>query len=590
MSTALAAALSLVLALSGAFVAPGTDARAAEPTSGVSRWSVEIAARPGTTTHEISTRTFTLAAVTWSRSSPRPARIELRTREGRGWGEWYELAVDSSPAPDGRFATEPFVADGASQVQARITAPRAPAGLRLDLVHVADDGTPGTAGLDLAPQGSSASGDELRPGIVTRRGWGADERRTKDVSSSTWLKAMYVHHTAGPNSYSRARAKAVVRGIWAFHTQGRGWPDIGYQFLVDRFGTIYEGRRGSIDGLPVGAQAGGYNASTIGVAVMGDHTSTEPSQRVVDAVVDVLAWQAHRYGVDPRGKVRLRTARSSGSVTRWAYGRLTPRLPVIRGHRDTNHTACPGARLYAKLPAIRRAVEAKVERAARRLGATPPQLRAPRPSDADVDRLALSAKVKVSWRELPGAVRYEVVKRSARHGRSPAQTKYAWKVEKTTARTHAKVRVPRGEAWVIGVRGLDALGRPGKVRELGTTTRPVATRNLELDGRWRTEQDRASFGRAVHVSQGPGARLRVDGARRARAVWIVAPTGPGQGRVRVLVDGERVATVSLARAEPDPRGRIRVSLRKPRSGRVVIRAVGKVPVRISAVALERGRF
>src|SRR5690606_27294755 len=175
--------------------------------------------------------------------------------------------------------------------------------------------------------------------------------------------------------------------IWAFHTKGRGWPDIGYQFLVDRFGTVYEGRRGAIDGLPVGAQAGGFNADTIGVAVMGDFTRTTPSKRVVAAVVDVLAWQAHRWGVDPRGKVRLRTATSTGSEPRWKEGRLTPALPVIRGHRDTNHTSCPGARLYARLPAIRRAVDAKVDRAVRRHGETPAQLRAPK-----VDPLRASAE------------------------------------------------------------------------------------------------------------------------------------------------------------------------------------------------------
>ena len=660
MARLLAAAVSLALVLTGAAVLPAaahapvmspataSAATASEPTvatqptaplptglEGVTSWSVDPESAPGVTTSpEIHTETFTLAAVSWDRTGPQPDHLELRVRQGARWGEWFDLVIDETEAPDRRFASEPFIADGASRLQARIAAPAAPAGLRIDLVHVADDGASsvrasaarsvsspassiGTATAALFPASTalsagaalpagtalpaaaarpasaaaSATGDELQPRIVSRRAWGANERGTTQVSSSTWLKAMYVHHTAGPNSYSKARSRAVVRGIWAFHTNGRGWPDIGYQFLVDRYGTIYEDRRGSIAGLPVGAQAGGYNASTIGVAVMGNHTSVAPSQTVVDAVVDVLAWQAHRWGVDPSGKVKLRTARSTGSKTRWAYGRQTAALPVIRGHRDTNHTACPGVRLYAKLPAIRRAVEAKVKRAERTHGATPAQLRAPRaePLRARADGVSLAATVHLAWRKVPGAQRYEVVRRSAKHGKDPGQTKYAWMVESRTKKAKAKVRVPRGQTWTVGVRAVDALGRPGKVRPIGTTTRPLAAKHVKRAGEWRTAKGAEHFGGAAHFARERGATLTVRGAKGVRAVWLVAATGPQQGRVAVFVGGKRVAKVPLTRSTGAPRELIEVPLPKARSGTVRIRTLNKKPVRISAVILERGR-
>ncbi len=556
---------------------------------GITAWSLDLDGAPGrTTSPRLSTSPFTLAALSWDETGPQPEHLELRVRDDAGWGEWFDLAVDHTPAPDGRLATEPFIADGASGAQARLVSDGGPRGLRIDFVHAAELSVEVASSLTAA--GDSATGDELRPEIVTRKEWGANETKTDPVSSSTWLKAMYVHHTAGPNTYSRERAPAVVRSIWAFHTSGRGWPDIGYQFLVDRFGTVYEGRRGSIAGLPVGAQAGGYNADTIGVAVMGDFTSVAPPQRVLTAVVDVLAWQAHRWGVDPRGKVRLRTATSTGSKPRWALGKLTSALPVIRGHRDTNHTACPGARLYAKLPAIRRAVDAKVTRAERRHGSTPPQLRAPqtdplRPSAAGV---SLTATVKLAWRETAGATTYEVLKRSAKHGDDAEQTKYAWMVVERTKRTETSVKVPRGQTWTVAVRGVDVLGRPGKIRLVGTTTRPVPAHRIERTGRWSTSHRAEYFGRTAHVSRAKGAALVVRKVRDATSVVLVAATGPSRGRVAIYAGKKRVATVSLASPSTEPRARVEVPLPKAFSGtvRIVSRDADR-PVRISAIAFPR---
>jgi len=97
-----------------------------------------------------------------------------------------------------------------------------------------------------------------------------------------------VHHTVGTNTYTAAQVPAIIRGIYDFHVNGRGWSDVGYQFLIDRFGRIWEGRAGGVDKAVLGAQAGGYNSGSFGASVMGDYTSAAvPALAVQAAGLDV---------------------------------------------------------------------------------------------------------------------------------------------------------------------------------------------------------------------------------------------------------------------------------------------------------------
>ena len=91
------------------------------------------------------------------------------------------------------------------------------------------------------------------------------------------MRLAIIHHTAGQNDYTRAQAPAIVRGIELFHVKGNGWNDIGYNFLVDRFGTIYEGRFGGVDRNVIGAHALGFNTGSVGIALLGTYGSTKPS-------------------------------------------------------------------------------------------------------------------------------------------------------------------------------------------------------------------------------------------------------------------------------------------------------------------------
>ncbi|MEU0256065.1 peptidoglycan recognition protein [Streptomyces sp. NPDC006184] len=188
-----------------------------------------------------------------------------------------------------------------------------------------------------------------RPRIVTRRGWGADEslRRRGSVYTKK-VKAAFVHHTASGNRYTCAQAPAVVRGIYRYHVRSMGWRDIGYNFLVDKCGTLYEGRTGGVAKAVLGAHTLGFNSDSMGIAVIGSYGASRPSSAAVKAVARLTAWKLGLYGGNPRGKTSL----TSGGGNRYPRGR-TVRLHVISGHRDGFATECPGKRLYGKLGTAR---------------------------------------------------------------------------------------------------------------------------------------------------------------------------------------------------------------------------------------------
>ncbi|GAB2575408.1 hypothetical protein GCM10027168_05440 [Streptomyces capparidis] len=196
-----------------------------------------------------------------------------------------------------------------------------------------------------------------RPPITPRAGWGADESISPEEPGylpGEKIKAVVVHHTAESNDYTCAQAPEVVRGIYAYHVRELGWKDIGYNFLVDKCGTVYEGRKGGVD-LPVmGAHAYGFNSETTGISVLGTYTATAPTQAAMASVARVAAWKLGQYGVSPTGTTTL-TAGDKGTNyfgKSWAKGaQLT--FPTIHGHRDGYNTQCPGDAFYAQLPTLR---------------------------------------------------------------------------------------------------------------------------------------------------------------------------------------------------------------------------------------------
>ncbi len=171
-----------------------------------------------------------------------------------------------------------------------------PADLTASLV----DGGSAPADDQISGVPGSASASVSSPSIVTRAQWGADESLRPCVPAPmAGYQAAVVHHTVNSNTYAQSHAASLVRGIYAFHTQSRGWCDVGYQFLVDRFGWVYEGRKGGVTGFVVGARAGGFNSYSFGVSVIGDFTSIPFPSAVRSSVAPVIAWQADRSAFDP---------------------------------------------------------------------------------------------------------------------------------------------------------------------------------------------------------------------------------------------------------------------------------------------------
>ncbi|MFD3590056.1 peptidoglycan recognition protein [Streptomyces sp. NPDC058683] len=264
-----------------------------------------------------------------------------------------------------------------------------PAGLRLELVDPGEEAPPqgspadvprtGTeadaaaaVNTDLAPFGAAEipaldrqdTEDELaeltgvprakpyigpRPRIVTRRGWGADESlREKGFVYTGKVKAAFVHHTASGNGYKCSQAPSVIRSIYRYHVVSMGWRDIGYNFVVDKCGTIYEGRAGGVAKAVKGAHTLGFNNNSMGIAVIGSFGSHKPPAAVVTAIAKLTAWKLGLFGANPKGKTYLK----SGGGNLYPKGKNV-RLNVISGHRDGYATECPGAKLYAKLGSAR---------------------------------------------------------------------------------------------------------------------------------------------------------------------------------------------------------------------------------------------
>lgn len=284
---------------------------------------------------------FNLAGVHWRGAGS----VQLRTRSmGGRWSPWRAAAPEAEDGPDpgvlersarGWRIGNPWWVGAADRIQVRVRGEVSR--VRAHLVW-----SPET----LIPWRTPAA--TVTPTIVPRASWGADESiRRAPPSYAPDLRVAVVHHTAGRNGYSRAEAAAIVKGIQLFHVQGNGWNDIGYNFLVDRFGTIYEGRFGGVDRNVIGAHAQGFNTGSVGIALLGTYGSTAPSQAALDAIARIVSWKLDVAHVDPTASL---TYVSSGS-NRYA-SRVPVVLDAVSGHRDTGYTACPGDSLYGRLGGI----------------------------------------------------------------------------------------------------------------------------------------------------------------------------------------------------------------------------------------------
>jgi hypothetical protein len=198
---------------------------------------------------------------------------------------------------------------------------------------------------------------ENAPPIITRSEWGANEairrNKKKGPQIADNVHIAIVHHTAGTNNYTRVQSAAIVRGIELYHVLGNGWDDIGYNFLVDKYGQVFEGRYGGMQRAVVGAHALGFNFGAVGVALIGNYNSARLTAAARASLVSLLAWRLDFAHLDPLSQV----SRISAGNPEYRKGTAVS-LRAISGHRDTYPTSCPGSNLYAQLPSIARQVAA----------------------------------------------------------------------------------------------------------------------------------------------------------------------------------------------------------------------------------------
>ncbi|MEU6708665.1 N-acetylmuramoyl-L-alanine amidase [Streptomyces wuyuanensis] len=327
-------------------------------------------------TGEITGKRFSSIGLSWKKESAvdRDLTAETRIHRNGTWESWraVPLELDEGVAEEAKRAGAPaFYTQDADGVEVRFTSPTGslPQDLRLSFIDPAQ----GPAVSSPAPQPQSAQAGQ--PDVKLRKDWGADETLADPgYKTQPSIKAALVHHTVtGNNSYAQEQVPEIINGIYVHHIKNLGYGDFPYHFIVDRFGGIWEGRKGSIEMQPdtaipgiLGGHAAGFNANTFGVAMLGNFEPNnseggedtgpdpKPSDAMVKSLADLLAWKVGQYKLDPEGATLL--VSSGGGGTNPHPKDKVLDVPVISSHKDVNVTACPGGKLYEMLPDLRKQV------------------------------------------------------------------------------------------------------------------------------------------------------------------------------------------------------------------------------------------
>jgi SpoIID/LytB domain protein len=336
--------------------APGQVAAPEPPPVKVAKTKVPAVAKGGASDvvaelPKTSTSKFRMIGVTWSQSGlAYGVKVEVRTRTNGTWSSWTRLDYDGDAGEAGNPGTDPLWVGQADGVAARVTSKvGSPQDVRISTIDPGKDGEAATASSasDTSYDGVARASTAVdlgdgnptytpKPTIITRSQWGASAGTPCDSPlTGDRTRGVVVHHTAGSNSYAMADSKAIVRATQAYHVKSRGWCDIGYNFLVDKYGQIFEGRRGGVDRAVRAAHSGNLavNTYTMGVSMMGNYDVTRPSAALKASMVKLIGWRLGTNFVKAKGT--------------YSIGGLT--LNRIAGHRNVVSTECPGRYGYAWL-------------------------------------------------------------------------------------------------------------------------------------------------------------------------------------------------------------------------------------------------
>lgn len=295
------------------------------------------------------------------RASAQTVTVEVRSMSDGAWSPWTEIGLsDSAPDPGtpeasrASLATEPVGVTGSDRVQLRLRAAATASGLnRLRATFVDGGESAADRGIGRTPAASAAA-SAAQPTIISRAAWGADESiRTCTPDQVETIAGAVVHHTVSSNTYAADEVPALLRGIYAYHVTSNGWCDVGYNFFVDRFGRLFEGRSGGIYANVVGAQAAGFNSQTVGISSLANHDSgtfgaVAPSTQTLTAIGALIGWKGWLNGWDPATTASFTSAGNSKYVAG-----TTVTKPRVSGHQDFNQTECPGDLTVSQLDTAR---------------------------------------------------------------------------------------------------------------------------------------------------------------------------------------------------------------------------------------------
>ncbi|HEX4902784.1 MAG TPA: DUF4214 domain-containing protein [Acidimicrobiales bacterium] len=285
--------------------------------------------------------------------------LAVRSRNDGTWSGWTELVATQDDAPDGPRASHPgigpvWIGHGSEQVEVAVLEGSTEA-VRVVGLHPAS--TPVASGI-------SGLRNALRAGVAQLTGssfvrprsdWATSDMGWKCSGGPTearTLRAMIVHHTAtNTEPYAAADVPNIIRGFWRYHVGTRGWCDVAYNFFVDRFGGVWEGRQGGITKAIVGGHTYGFNSDTTSVSQIGNFQEQVPSNAMTTSTSRLVGWKLGYHGLDPQGSTTV-TNRTGSTFKGVPNGGQVP-VRVVSGHRDLGTTSCPGQHTYATLPTIR---------------------------------------------------------------------------------------------------------------------------------------------------------------------------------------------------------------------------------------------
>jgi hypothetical protein len=309
-------------------------------------------------------RAFSYLFVKWQATDATSAtfRLELRaSADGANWSEWREVLENpdlyrEEDGADVHWSQTIYSGPGQRFWQARVSLSADEQGQRPELKDLVVSSVDPDAMPQPAQTENVTEQQVGKPAVISRTSWGCPDGQGSRVPPAYYrVKHLVVHHTADQNSLRAGEANwaARVRATWSFHTHTRGWGDVGYNYLIDPNGVIYEGRAGGDDA--VGFHDTG-NYGSMGVVLIGTYSTVQPRAAAVDSLVSLLAWKAGQRSIDPLGRSYYYGCDISSYCK--APGAI---IDNIAGHRFVNPTtSCPGDSLVGILPTIRNRVKDKL--------------------------------------------------------------------------------------------------------------------------------------------------------------------------------------------------------------------------------------